>query len=505
MTARHAVSWSAVLGITSWSIFLMGFAGGVDRDQARYRSVAKRDSRVTITGFADTHSGITICAYQQSVAGGALANPLGCGHPRVADAFPPDACGVTWYPFTLDVELLSNDDFWFRDNGPDYTRVLISRNVSGGTLFTATGDFDKGPSDASTCARSRLRDNASIQPLTFFNGSIPDDLQCNDSGYTRPGRSIKARGRGPFWPPPPFADGTPPSAQAEAALSRLKRQPPWGGEPVGSVNSFAGCPFTCNLPSGCDANYGNTKDEYSLTTFRTNSSGQDTSKTRYDRYGENTASGVPAGEWGYQLESGTCDGGFNDGNVCETDGECPAGSCDNGFTVMRRNDLTGPSINLRRGESRRNLRLGTFAKMKGSGSDNQQVGLVARFFDADNYFAFVVTEYPSDQARIVRYSSGAPATLAWGRPVLDLTRWTRLTFKIIDNGDFVNSGFVPDGSCQMSGSVNGSSGAAISSTPCGNAPYGNYGVFSNQSSSAQFFDLDADLCGPGATHKCYDN
>ncbi len=450
MGGRAASIRSAgLLCLASTSLLLAGLVGGVDCQESRFRSVSSRTQTVTIDGFADAWWGVSVCAYQQSASGAALAYPLGCAMPDYNSPSDPDACGVVWYPFVLNVTLLGANDFWFKDSGPEYTRVLVSRNVSNGAFFTASGDFNYGPSDGGTCWRSAMRENASIQPLTFFNGVVPSDLDCTSA-----------------------------------------------------TKSFAGCPFTCNLPNGCDANYGNTANEFWTSGFRTNSSGQDTSQTRFDHYGANSASGPPSGGWSYQMESGTCIGGSYNGYKCENAGNCPGGSCNNFYMTMRRNYFTTDSLNVWRGENRRNTKINAYVKMKYADANNREIGLVGRWRDADNYFVFMVREYGGDYARLQRRSGGAYGTLATATPSLNLLSWTRLGLKITDQGSYVNSAFVPNGNCYVAGYVFGSLVVSNPSTSCSQNPYGNYGVFSYYSSSAQFWDLDASVCVPGSTLKC---
>ncbi len=438
-----------VLGLASASL-LMGAVGAVDCSESRFRSVATRASTVTIEGYVDRYLGVTVCAYQQSVSGGALGYVLGCTSPNANEPTDPDSCGVVWYPYAITVTLNGNNDFWFRDRGPEYTRVLVSQNVTNGTFFTATDDFYDGPSDSSTCWRSMLRENASIQPLTYFNGAVPSDLDCSSA-----------------------------------------------------TRSFAGCPFTCNLPNGCDASYANTSNEFWSSIYRTNTSGQDTSQTRFDHYGATSAAGTPAGNWGYAMENGICVGGSNPGVKCDADATClGGGNCNNYYMVMRRNTYGVESLNVRRGENRRNTKLTAYVKMKYADINNREIGLVGRWFDEDNYFVFMVREYGGDYARLQRRAAGTYLTLATATPSLNLLSWTKLGFKIIDMGSYVNSTFVPNGNCYLAGYVGSSLVVSNSSTGCSQNPQGNYGVYSNYNSSAQFWDLDAYVCVPGSSLAC---
>ncbi len=445
----RAVSWR--LGVLAAAACSMAFMGHVEGG-GRFRSVAGRASVVTITAYSSEPAppGL-VCAYQQSKRNG--NSVLARASPQTQTPML-DVCGTNWYPVTLNVQLLSNDEYWFQDSGPEYTHVFVSAPNAGWGLHTATADEAMGPSDATTCLVSRTPENRAIQPLTYFNGAVPADLDCS-----------------------------------------------------GASRSFAGCPFTCNLPQGCDQQYGKTLDRYYEPSFRQNSMGQSTALTRYDHYGYNAAVGPPGVDWSYLLETGSCQGGSMNGQPCDSGQECPGGSCINQqYTVMRRNAYTIDSLNIRRGENRRNLRASAWVKNKYSDVNNRMLGIVGRWYNADNYFLFLVEEYGGDYGRLSRYVGGVYQTVvAPTQASFNLMTWTRLSFSIRDNGSYTDAKFVPNGTCAMTGYVSGNSVVTTSSTDCSNAPYGGYGVFSYANQNAQFRELSANGCTPNITGGyCYE-
>ncbi len=430
------------LGFSASSLLLAGYVGAVDCSEGRFRSVSGRASSITIVGWDDQYASHAVCAYQQTKDPN-LTAPLGCAWPDPGAV--QFSCGVAFYPFSISTTLLANDQYWFRDNGPEYTRVVLSRSSGGGALYTATADEEKGPADSSTCGRARIKSNSALAPLTYYNGSVPDDLDCGSS-----------------------------------------------------PRSFAGCPYSCDIPEGCDANYGKRPNEFYLTSYRSNSEGQDTSQTLFDAYGANGSSGTPAGPWGYLDESGVCVGGSSSGLKCDLESQCPGGYCDNYWVTMRRNTYTGDAVNVRRGENRRNALVESWVKMKYADGNNQEIGIANRFYSADNYFVFMVREYGGDLAWIHRFSGGAFSIVTSSATSLNLLTWNRLGFEVRDNGSYASSGaFVPSGSCKMRGYVNGATVLTTDTATCSFAPYGNYGVYSYYNSSAQFWDLDAFPCNAG--------
>ncbi len=436
MSRTVVVVASAVL-----SVILSGYLGAADCGYSRHRSVSGRTSAITIDGFDDQYGSATICAYQQSADPNASA-PLGCVWPTYnTDMY--DSCGKHWYSFSITVTLLGDNKYWFKDGtGPEFTRVFLTRSGSNGGLYTATGDESFGPSDDSTCYRSRLLTNLSIAPFTYYNGTVPSDLNC-----------------------------------------------------LSSERSFANCPFTCNLPEGCDSQYGTTQNEFNQSGFRQNLDYQTTALTLFDHRGPTGASGAPSGDWSYQLESGTCAGGSYYGFVCDSDGECPGSYCYRYYTLLRKNDFIWDSLNIRRGETRRNTRIEAWGKMKYVDYYHREIGVIGRYYDVNNYLAFVVTEYGGDFAKIHQYNNGTYAPLAWSWPSLNLQSWNRLAFEVRDNGSFANNGgFVPNGYCFMRGLVNDVQVVSNANQYCAFAPYGNYGVFSYYNMSPQFYDLDAYAC-----------
>ncbi len=435
-----------VLGLATTALLLAGFTGVTECGNSRYRSVSGRTSVVTISGWDDQTWYYPICAYQQSRDPNVSA-VLGCVWPNWEGM--TDGCNVTWYDFTMNVTLLGGDDYWFKDGAtPEYAKVFVTRSSSGGGLYTTTGDESSGPSSGAACGRSRIKTNASMTPLVYYNGSVPSDRNCNSSN-----------------------------------------------------RAYAGCPFTCTLPEGCDPNYGNRQSEFNAAPFRTNYDGQATSATLFDHLGMNGATPAPGNAWSYQLESGTCSWY---GNPCSSQYDCWdyywGETCNSYWTVLRRNDFTGDSLSVRRGENRRNSLVEAYVKMRTSDYYNREIGLVSRFYNPDNYFVFMVRQYGGNYARIQGYTNGYFQTVGLPTvPSFDLTYWNRLGFKITDQGSYVNAAFVPNGYCYMEGRVNGASVNAVSSWYCGNAPYGKYGVFSYYNQSPQFWDLDASACNSAGT------
>ncbi len=452
MRARFEALSVAGLWLTS-VMLLTGFAGavtscpGLENTQRRFRSVQSRTEAVIVSGWADASAGVSICAYQQTKDSTQWAT-LACTTPS-STSDGTDGCGVAWYPFTLSFTLLGNNHYWFGQDDPargvfEYTRVSVNQSGNGGGLFTVTGDEAAGPSDGSSCYRSRARENGAVAPVVFYKGGLPAERECQSG-----------------------------------------------------LNSYDGCPFTCNLAEGCDASYGLTENNFYDSASRYNHDGQATVLTRFDHFGSSSAAGVPAGDWFYGTESGTCVGGAYPGRACDAESECDAwystlGYCGyRYYTVMRRNQHSVDSLNVRRGESRRNSNVVGWAKLKTSDSYGQEIGLISRHLDANNYFGFSVSEYGGDRARIHRYQGGAYAALSTSYPNLSLTGWTKLGFKIRDRGAYTASGFVPSGSCSAYGSVNDATVVSVAQTSCGFAPYGRYGTYSQYARNAQFYDLDA--------------
>ncbi len=437
-------SWSRGSGVVAFSalaVLLVGFVGTTECGNSRYRSVSGRTSTVSIAGYDDQSWYYPICAYQQSRDPNVSA-VLGCVWPNYNGM--TDGCNVTWYDFSLTVTLLGGDNYWFKDGAsPEYAKVYVTRSSSGGGLYTTTGDEGSGPSNGNACSRSRIQTNASVTPIVYYNGAVPADLNC-------------------------------------ASGSR----------------SYAGCPFTCTLPEGCDPNYGNRQNEFNAPGYRVNVDGQATSATLFDHFGVNSANPAQGNGWTYQLESGTCSWY---GNPCSSQYDCWdyywGETCDSYWTVLRRNDFTYDSLSVRRGENRRNSMVEAYVKMRTSDYYNREIGLVSRFYNADNYFAFMVRQYGGNYARLQGYINGNFQTVGLPTvPSLDLTYWNRMGFKIIDQGSYVQGAFVPNGNCFMAGSMNGQDIVAVSSWYCGNAPNGKYGVFSYYNQSPQFWDLDAAPC-----------
>ncbi len=435
------VRWGFAGALVCVSFVLVGYTGFVDRNVSRFRSVGARASWVTISGYDDQAGIYSICAYQQS------RNPttqyvLGCAAPQ-AGVWITDPCGRVYYRWTMTVALLATNEAWFKDaGGPEYTRVFVSRNNNGGGIYTATADELNGQEDDTACYASQLFTRTSISPLIYFNGAVPTDLTC------------------------------------------------------GASRTFAGCPFTCNQADGCDIQYGTRQIEFSTYGARVNYNGQDTSRTSFDHYGANNGSGTPPGEWSYMAESGNCSGGTTPGLGCDSSAQCGGGGiCSPYWTVMRRNTYGYDSLNVRRGENRRNAKVEAWVKMRASDTYNREIGLVQRWYNRDNYFAFSLTEYTFDVVKIHKYQAGGYSALAWGYPVMNLTQWTRLGFTAVDLGSFTNNGqWVPNGACTLTGIVNGTTAVSAANVACGFAPYGGYGTFTYFNSSAQFWDLDARAC-----------
>ncbi len=421
--AKGVVGTGSVVGLVVASALLMGFVGGVtdcpgfENTQRRFRAVGTRTETVTISGFADSY-GYLVCAYQQTRDAGVWAT-LGCVYPTSSSS-GTDNCNVNWYAYTLTVPLLGGNRYWFGQHNPatasarEYTTVSVNANGGQGGLFTFTGDAASGPMDTSACYRSQASENGAISPITFYLGGVPPERDC--------------------------ATG---------------------------ANSYDGCPFTCNLPLGCDTSYSQTQNEFYNSGYRSNRDGQSTALTRFDHYGANASAGTPSGDWSYQWE--------NQGS----------------YIVMHRGTYSADSLNIRRGENRRNTRVEAYIKMAAANSYNQQLGLINRHYDANNYFAFMLHEYPYDAVRLHAYQNGSWVNLATTYPVLNLLTWNRVGFVVQDRGSYTASGFAPNGYCYLGGLVNGSTVVSMSNTYCGFAPTGRYGVFSWYHMSPQFCDLDA--------------
>ncbi len=422
-----AVGWRAGFGgaavLAVASTLLMGFVGtvtncpGFEDTQGRFRVVTNRTDSVTISGWTDAWSGVTICAYQQT-KDQAVSAVLGCTSPS-SYSDGTDNCNVNWYPFSMTVTLLGNNDSWFGQHNPaegvtEYTRVSVNKSGTSGGLYTGTGDKDFGPSDGSTCFRSKAMENGAIAPITFHRGGLPPQREC--------------------------ATG---------------------------INSYDGCPFTCNLPGGCDSLYGVREQEFSQASHRANADGQVTALTRFDHFGANAAAGTPSGDWSYQWENQWY------------------------YVVMGRAYYSYDSLNIRRGENRRNTKVEAWIKTAAVNSYNQQLGLIARHYDANNYFTFMLHEYGYDAVRLHAYWGGNWVNLATAYPSLNLLGWTRAGMVVRDRGSYSGNGFNPNGYCYLAGTVSGATVVSLASTYCGFAPYGRYGVFSYLHMSPQFWDLDA--------------
>ncbi len=425
----------SAVALVGAGLMLSGYMGAVDCEGSRYRSVSSQTQSVTVTGYADSYNEV-LCAYQQTKDGVTLSAPLACTYPSTSSNV--DGCGVPWYSWSLTFSLLGSNGYWFSSTDKLFSRVVISRNATGGSFYTATGDWAESPSDDGTCWRSRIGEGARVVPITYFLNGVPDVFECT------------------------------------------------GGE-----NGSGGCPFTCNLPRGCDESYGTSQNEFYDSAYRTNASGQNTALLRFDAYGQNAASGTPGGDWTYQAETPQCLDGPYYGSSCTTSANCGGYTCAAYWTVMRRNDYTPDSLNVRRGESRRNFQVEAYAKTKQIDLDHYEMGLVGRFYNRDNYHVFMLREYGGDTAVLHRYVNGSYEIQAAAYPSFNLTIWNRIGFKMVDLGSYTNTTWVPNGYCSMAGKMNGSVLVSASSAPCGNAPYGKYGVFTYFMRDAQFWDLDA--------------
>ncbi len=447
---RRSFETGATLTLAAVSFVLTGYTGWVT-EPSRFSSTPNRKHTMTLTGIADSSSEL-VCAYQQTNQGPSLAAPLGCDYPR-KQAFV-DSAGVTWWSFEFNVKLLESDEFWFGQDNPsaaifEFARVLVTRPVQNGALYTATLDLAEGPSDIRfTGYRSMISENAARVPLTIFKVGMPSELEC-----TKPGNVPDSRRRG---------RGT-------------------------ALLSYAGCPYTCSLQRGCDQGYGDLQDNFYQSQTRVDSSGNSTALTRFEHDGEGA-------DWTYQPESGTCWGGRFSGAACEDDDACgQEGACVKLYTVLRRNADTGDSLKLRRGAQRRNARVEAWARMSYAtpNAQNQEIGLVQRYLDGDNYFAFVVREYGGDKARIHQKRAGKYGVLAAANAAMRLNSWSRLGFEVTDNGSYVEASFIPNGRCRMGGYIDEDTVVTANGVPCAFAPHGKYGVFSAHAETAQFWDLDA--------------
>ncbi len=429
--AREASSraWRHVslVGLGMTSVMLMGFDGAVStwpgtaNTQQRFRTVPNRNATVTVSGYADS-TAYQICSHQQTRDPNVWAT-IGCVYPTTAGT-RVDACGVTWYPYTMSVALLTDQKYWFGKHHPakgvnEFTRVSVNANFGGGGLVTFTGDAASGPMDASACWRSQARENGAKSAITFYRGNMPPEREC-----------------------------------------------------TAGANSIDGCPFTCNLALGCDSSYGGTQNEFYNSSYRVNADGQTTALTRFDAYGPNSAYGVPGGDWFYEYDGAT------------------------GYYLMRRWVWSADSLNIRRGENRRNSRVQAWMKQDWVNQYNQQVGLVSRFYNADNYFVFLLWEHGGDGARIHVYNNGNYVPLATTYPSLNLLTWNRIAFDVQDRGTWQASGFLPNGNCRLAGLVNGTEVVSVSNTACLHAPFGRYGIFTWLNQSSGFWDLDASPLDP---------
>ncbi len=415
---------------------------------SRYGSVSTRTSTFYLNGYAENLAE-PVCIYQQKSDSTMVV--LACVYPT--SVMPNvDACGVTWYYFSASLTLNANDAYWFGQHNPaagkyENAQLFVTRNTSNSGLYTGTDDWQGGPSKwGPTCWRSVFNTNASVSPITVFRGGEPSDLNC-----------------------------------------------------AGASRSYAGCPFLCNLPSGCDSMNGARQAEFTQASYRLNSSLQDTSQTQWELRGLSSTSGTVTGAWVYGPETGQCMGGTNHNGACTQNAECPGGGyCNTIYQVMRRDVLNAWVSNIKRGETWRNVRIEAYAKNHTTGTQYRDLGLIGRYYNADNYFLFKVTEYGGDAAGLYRVMNGTmliltPTTF----PALTLVNnWTRLGFDIQDNGSYVNAGFVPNGTCALTGRVGGASVVSVASTDCSFAPVGSNGIYHYYNRGAQFFDLDATPLGP---------
>ncbi len=450
MVRRRRAGVVGALGLSLTSFVLVGYTGYamLSGSPGRHKAVASRTASVTLTGYDDQYYWYPVCAYQQTRNPDSMAT-LGCVWPSTVGAIQ-DACGRWLYPFSMTVSLLGNDENWSKDRSTaEYTRVFFARSGSGGSIYTMANDDYRAGSDSAGCHLSRAAENLSVAAITFYNNTVPADLTCS-----------------------------------------------------GTTKSFAGCPYSCNLEEGCDVLYGRRENNYYDAAYRTNADGQTTVLTRYDHYGMTAGSGTPFPDWSYQTESGVCSGGSTPGAACDADANCPGGgTCPRYYTVMRRNALTGDSLNMRRGDQRRNTLVEAWVKMKYVDANNQEIGLVNRFYSNNNYFAFVVREYGGDYAQIHKIEGGSYYFVAGGTPSLTLTSWTRIGFKVRDLGSYDLDRFVPSGNCEAVGQVGGVNAVSLASTPCAFAPNGHVGALSYYNSNAQFWDLDAYPCS--SSGNCY--
>ncbi len=441
--------FARIAGVLSVGAFLVGFTGFTDFTHSRHRATPSKTTAHTITGYDDQYTSYQICAYQQT-RNPQFSTVLGCAWPTTTGSVT-DACGKVWYRFTLNVTLLGDIDYWSKDNANiESTRVFLTRNQTNGGLYTGTVDESSGPSDASTCYESRVRSNMNVAPVVYYLGSVPNDL----------------------W----LGSGVPPSP---------------------------GVPFKCGVAEGCDAAYGKTLMTFYNTAFRTNPSLQDTSKTLFDMWSASTGWPAPVHPWGYRLESGNCTGGSTPGAGCDNNAQCAGGGTCTGqqYTIMRRMVDTAEnqdSLQIRRGENRRNSLVEAWVKLKKVDVNNREIGIISRWYDRNNYFGFTVAEYPFDVVRIHTYINGTWTAVGYQWPSMNLTVWNRIGFKITDNGSYANGLFTPNGNCAATGYLNQVSVISYASTPCSHAPYGNYGIFSYiEQASSQAWALYAFPCMTG--------
>ncbi len=451
MSQGQGTKLACLVGLGAASVVLSGAAGMFYVNNgagSRYSSVPYRNSTPSFWGYSDVSTD-PACVYQQKKD--STMAVLACGYPDTQFGYT-DACGVTWYPYNFWVSLNAGDDYWFGTHDPaagkyEYTQIFVSRNSSSSGLVTFPDDWQSGRSKyPSTCFRSLLKTNGSVTPIILFRGGMPAGQSCS-----------------------------------------------------GSVRSFAACPSTCSLPSGCDFSLGSTQDEFYLASRRVNSSNQDTSQTEFDHYA-GLSGYTPGGNWYYGWESRACVGGTYNGLACTQNYNCAGGYCGAAnYVVLRRDTYSGlDSLQIRRGESRRNVRIEAWSKNTGSGYYYRYTGLIGRFYNNDNYFAFRLTEYGSDSAWIDRVSTTiGHQTVAISYPSFNMNNnWTRLGFDIKDRGSYVDAGFVPSGNCYVAGLINGNPVVSAASTPCSFAPTGRSGVYNNASYGSQFWDLDATPLSP---------
>ncbi len=430
MDEQRAKLLTFLAGLSAAAPLLMGAGSGIVFSTnygtgSRYAQVSVRSSSISLQGYVENPNE-AICVYQQQRNDSTMA-VLGCYYPSPTPY--PDTCGATWYHFdVITAPLNTADAYWFGKHDPanglyEYTGVFVTRNTSNSGLYTTTEDWLSGPSENGTCWRGGVETNTARSPITVFRGGRPASVNC-----------------------------------------------------AGSVRSFAGCPFTCNLPLGCDFLTGAQSYEFWNASHRINASGQDTALTEWDQVSSVAGYSPPPGEWYYGWD---------------TDGY---------YVVMRRDEYYGlDTLNLRRGENWRNVKVEAWAKNEGDSYYYRYSGIVGRWKDASNYFIFKQTEYGGDYAWLERTQAGSTALIgsvaSWW-PFDMNNSWTRLGLEIKDLGSYVNGGFVPSGNCSVAGSIDWATVTSVASTPCSFAPYGRNGMYANFNFGLQFYDFDETPLNP---------